>query len=358
MKIVNSEMGRTLSGTAHPLHLQFDTALLDLDGVVYRGRYPVPHAVSVIRELRLRGTSVGFVTNNASRSRAEVAKRLTEMAVPTMPGEVLTSAQAAASLIAQDAGPATKVLPVGSDALRDALLAEGLRVVDSAEEDPTVVVQGMSTSLGWSDLAEAVYAINAGAAFVATNLDATVPTDRGVVLANGSMVAAVTSATGRAALEAGKPNALMFRQAAQRNSAERPLVVGDRLSGDIAGARAAGFCGLHVLTGLDGPADLLRATPSERPDYIGRDLRALLEAHPVPTLQMEGRWACKTAVASVRDGAVWLYRLGADHKLDEGGVLTLDELRAACVAAWEASDAAGGGNTVLFRSPTHLKLAD
>src|SRR5699024_4496495 len=255
---------------------------------------------------RQAGMALTSVTTTASRPPAQVAQRLAGCAVPADPDQVITSAQAAARMIAQEGGQPIRVLAIGSTALREALIAEGLEVVTSAEDAPTVVVQGMSTSLGWRDFAEAVRASNAGATQVATNLDATVPTDRGIVPANGSMVAAVTHATGRPAAEAGKPAPWIFHEAARRSGGRHPLVVGDRLSGDIAGARAAGYAGLHVLTGVDGPADLLRAVPAERPDYVGLDLRALGHTHPAPAQGEDDRWRCGTAVASVAEGTVRL----------------------------------------------------
>ena len=345
----------TLGGTARPLQQEFDTALLDLDGVVYRGPHAVPHATAAIEIAASSGMAMMFVTNNASRSPEQVARRLAGLAVPATPEQVVTSAQAAASLVAQQDGPSARVLAIGSDALRTALTAEGLTVVTSADQAPTAVVQGMNTSLGWTDLAEAVYAINAGAVHIATNLDATVPTDRGVVLANGAMVAAVTHATGRAARDAGKPQPWIFHQAARRSGGRRPLVVGDRLSGDIAGARGAGYAGLHVLTGVDGPADLLCARPQERPHYLGLDLRALAETQPAPTLGEDGWWTCRGAVASVHHGTLRLHRDGANHDLVDGDRLSLDELRAGCAAAWSASDAAGVP-TVLARPTAALSI--
>ena len=345
----------TLRRTSRPLQQEFDTALLDLDGVVYRGPHAVPHAAVAIEAATGSGMAMMFVTNNASRSPDEVARRLTELAIPTTPEQIVTSAQAAAGLVAEQGDPSTRVLAIGSDALRAALTAEGLTVVTNADEAPTVVVQGMNTSLSWRELAEAVYAINAGADHIATNLDATVPTDRGVVLANGSMVAAVTHATGRAARDAGKPEPWIFHQAARRSGARSPLVVGDRLSGDIAGARGAGYAGLHVLTGVDGPADLLCARPSDRPHYLGPDLRALAETHPAPALDEDGWWTCRGAVASVWNGTLRLRRDGTNHDLTDGDRLSLDELRAACAAAWSASDAAGVP-TVLARPPAALSI--
>ncbi|WP_235912488.1 HAD-IIA family hydrolase [Ruania zhangjianzhongii] len=345
-----------LRRTSGPLQQEFDAALLDLDGVVYRGPQAVPHAADAIEGACGSGMAMMFVTNNASRSPDDVAQRLTTLAIPTTPEQIVTSAQAAASLIAHQGEATTRVLAIGSDALRAALIAAGLTVVTSADEAPTVVVQGMHPSLSWRDLAEAVYAINAGADHIATNLDASVPTDRGVVLANGAMVAAVTHATGRVPRDAGKPEPWIFHQAARRSGARHPLVVGDRLSGDIAGARAAGYAGLHVLTGVDGPADLLCARPPDRPHYLGLDLRALAETHPAPTQGENGWWTCRDAVASIHEGTVRLRRAGADHDLGDGGRLSLDELRAACGAAWSASDAAGVP-TVLVRPAAGLSVS-
>lgn len=342
-----------LRESAQPLQREFDAALLDLDGVVYRGRDAVPHASAALEAAGGAGMATMFVTNNASRSPAQVAQRLTELAVPAVPEQIVTSAQAAARLIAQEGDDQTRVLAIGSAALRTALIEEGLEVVTSADEAPTVVVQGMRTSLDWRDLAEAVYAINAGADHVATNLDATVPTDRGVALANGSMVAAVMNATGREVRDAGKPAPWIFHQAAGRSGASRPLVVGDRLGGDIAGARAAGYAGLHVLTGVDGPGELLCASAPDRPHYLGADLRALGETHPASMRGEDGWWTCRGAVASVQHGTVRVRRAGADHELADGDALSLDELRAACAAAWSASDAAGQP-TVLVRPPEGL----
>lgn len=355
MTVTTGSGTEVLHSTSGPLHQEFDATLLDLDGVVYRGKDAVPHAVTALEEVRGTGIALMFVTNNASRSPAQVAQRLTTFGVPAVPEQVVTSAQAAASLIAKHGNHRARVLAIGSEALRVALVAEGLEVVNSADQAPTVVVQGMSTSLGWRDLAEAVYAINAGAAYVATNLDATVPTDRGNVLANGSLTAAVTHATGRIPRDAGKPAPWIFHQAVRRSGASRPLVVGDRLSGDIAGARSAGYAGLHVLTGIDGPDALLRAAPAERPHYIGLDLRALTEIHPAPTPGADGRWTCGNAVASASHGTVWLHRAEADHNISDGGTLTLDELRAACATAWSASDAAGVA-TVLTGPPRELTI--
>ncbi len=346
----------TLLGCDDPLQVSYDVALLDLDGVVYRGEHAVAHAAAALAAAREAGMQMMFVTNNASRTPDVVARHLTDLGVPTGPEEITTAAQAAARMVAQDADERTRVLPVGGEGLRRALLDEGLKVVESAEEQPTVVVQGLEKSLSWADLAEATYAINAGASHVATNMDSTLPTDRGMAIGNGSLVTAVVHATGVRPRAAGKPEPEIFRQAATRAGAGRPLVVGDRLNTDLAGARAAGYPGLHVLTGVDGPAELLRARAEERPGYLGTDLRALALPHPAPQPGEENSWTCRDAVARSHGQTVLVRRPDGEIDLHTGAELTLDELRAACAAAWAASDDAGV-STVLGAPGGELAVA-
>lgn len=345
----------TLSSNEEPLQVSFDVALLDLDGVVYRGDVAVPHAAEALTRARDAGMQMMFVTNNASRTPDTVARHLTDLGAPTGPEEVTTAAQAAARMIAADADEATRVLPIGGEGLRHALLDEGLTVVASADEGPTVVVQGLDKSLGWHDLAEATYALNAGATYVVSNLDATLPTDRGMAIGNGALVQAVVHATGVRPRSAGKPEPGIFTQAAGRAGARAPIVVGDRLNTDLAGARAAGYPGLHVFTGVDGPDEVLRARPEERPSFLGADLRALGEPHPAPSPGEDGRWTCRDAVAQERAGTVVLHRADGEVVLD-GAEISLDELRAACAAAWAASDEAGVA-TVLAAPTAPVTLA-
>ncbi|SED90334.1 HAD-IIA family hydrolase [Ruania alba] len=344
----------TLSGSDRSLQEAFDVALLDLDGVVYRGAHGVPHAAQAVDSAREGGMRTMFVTNNAARSPQTVARHLTDLAIPTGPEEVTTAAQAAAALVASEADADTRVLVIGGDGLREAVLAEGLDVVETAADAPTIVVQGFAPTLGWPDLAEAVYAISAGADFVASNIDATLPTERGMAPGNGSLVAAVVHATGVQPRSTGKPQPEIFHQAAERSGARQPLVVGDRLNTDLAGARAAGYPGLHVLTGVDGIDEVLRARPGERPEFLARDLRGLAESHPQPFRDGE-LWRCRDASVSIREGQVVLHRDGAELLLGETSV-RMDEFRAAAAAAWDASDTAGV-DTVLSTPDQPAQLA-
>lgn len=322
----------------------YDTALLDLDGVVYRGAGAVPYAVEGIAELRRQGRGVMYVTNNANRPPHAVAEHLADLGIPTRDDEVTTAAQVAAALVASEHPAGTGVLVIGGPGLREALTAAGLRVVESADDRPAVVVQGFAPSVGWTELSEALLAIERGAEHIASNLDATIPLERGIAIGNGSLVAAVANATGRPPRSAGKPQPEIFVEAARRAGASNPLVVGDRLDTDLAGARAAGYPGLHVLTGVDGPLELLRCVPEQRPSLLAHDLRGLFVPHPAVE-RVGDWWRCQDAAARV-DGepgsaVVTLAADGGTRELRGPVTLDLDELRAACAAAWAASDEAG-----------------
>lgn len=316
----------TLIGSSGPLSTAHDVALVDLDGVAYKGPNAIPTAPPALEAARAQGLRLVFVTNNASREPGEVAAHLTELGIPATDTEVLTAAQAGAAMLTEHLPQGAKVLVVGGKGLRTAVTAQGFAVVDSAEDGPDAVIQGFAPTLGWKDLAEAAYAINKGAAYFATNLDLTLPTERGMAPGNGSLVAAVVTATGVTPPAAGKPEPGMFQLAATRAGAQRPLVIGDRLDTDLKGARAAGIPGLLVLTGVSDVREALLSPPEHRPSYIGADLGTLAEDHPAPVQDGEW-WHVGEARAHVFEGRL----------LVDGGS-PIDRVRAACCAAWAAAD--------------------
>lgn len=317
-----------LLGCDRPLAQAYDVALVDLDGVTYMGHRPIPHASESLTAAHDGGLRIMFVTNNASRSPATVAEQLVGLGIPATADGVMTASQAAAGLLATRLASGAKVLVVGTDALREAVASEGFVVVDSADDHPDAVAQGYGPEVGWPQLAEAAYAVARGAWHVASNLDKSLPTARGFAPGNGALVLAVQAATGVVPDSAGKPEPTLYRMAVERAGGTRPLVVGDRLDTDLAGARAGGYAGLHVLTGVSTPRDDVLADPRYRPSYIGADLRALLEPHPLPRAQ-DGWWTCGGAAARVIDGEL---------DLDGRGGSGVDLVRAACAAAWEAAD--------------------
>lgn len=251
---------------------QHDCLLLDLDGTVFRGHEPTVGAVDALASVTARTL---YVTNNASRSAADVAAHLNDLGFAAVGADVVTSAQSAARLLASQLPTGSKVLVIGTDALADEVASVGLVPVRAFDDDPTAVVQGHSTETGWANLAEAALAIRAGALWVAANVDKTLPSERGLLPGNGSMVQALCTATDRTPQVAGKPQPTLMHDALARGHFETPLVIGDRLDTDIAGATGARLPSLMVLTGVSTAADMVHAVPAERPDYLAADLRSL-----------------------------------------------------------------------------------
>jgi glycerol-1-phosphatase len=324
------------AASASPLIETHDSLLLDLDGVVHLGDTPIAPATAAIARARAAGRRVVFVTNNASRPPADVVDTLRGFGVEAQPGEVITSAAVAATMLAQRLGAGAPVLVVGSDGLRHLVETAGLTVVRSADAQPEAVVQGWGPAVDWAQLAEASIALRAGALWVATNLDRTLPSPRGPLPGNGSLVEALRAATGLdPALVVGKPHPALFTAAAEIGGAS-PLFVGDRLDTDIAGATAAGLDALLVLSGVTTALDLLAARDEGRPSWIGRDLSAIFR--PQPAVFLEGNAASCGGVVVHADGSV--DRVPANRSdgpaASDGRTASdgLDGLRAACVLAW------------------------
>ncbi|GIM96328.1 HAD-IIA family hydrolase [Paractinoplanes toevensis] len=254
----------------------YDLVIFDLDGVVYLIDKPIPGAAEAVERLRADGTPVAYATNNASRRAADVAALLTGMGVPAEPDEVLNSAGAAAAVLAQRFPAGSPVLVVGAEALRAEVREVGLTPVATFEDKPVAVVQGYGPEVGWQILAEAALSVRAGATWVATNTDRTLPSPRGPLPGNGSLVAVLRTALDREPdLVVGKPEPGLFTTAASLSNSERPLAVGDRLDTDIQGAVGAGMDSMLVLTGVSGPAELLAAPPERRPTFVSADLSGL-----------------------------------------------------------------------------------
>jgi len=249
-----------------------DALLLDLDGTVWEGGRAVAGAVEAING---SGVPAVYITNNAMRSPESVSEKLQAIGLNAGAADVVTAAQAAIDLAAEHLQPGDAVYVIGTASFRELVRAAGYRVVDSAAEQPRAVLQGLDPEAGWAELSEAALAIRGGATYFASNLDTTLPSERGLLVGNGSMVAAVVSATEVTPTSAGKPEPAMFLTAARRLNAQRPLVVGDRLDTDIEGGNAAGMPTLHVLTGVSGHIALLEAPKELRPTYVAEDLGAL-----------------------------------------------------------------------------------
>jgi len=307
-----------------------DLFVFDLDGVVYIGPEPVPGAVEAITRLHAEERPVAYATNNAARRASAVSAHLAELGVPASDGEVVTSAQVAAGVMAERLPAGAAVLIVGTEDLAAEVADAGLRPVWSADEAPAAVIQGYGRAVGWTHLAEGCVAVRAGAWWVATNTDRTLPSARGPLPGNGALVAALATAVDREPdLVVGKPAPALFEQAAKRRGAARPLVIGDRLDTDIEGANRASMPSLFVLTGVHRPADLLAAPVHQRPTFIAADLGGLFE--PADAVRVDG------------ERAGWRTSHEGGELVLHGAGPALDALRALCAAAWSAP---GGARTV------------
>lgn len=326
-----------LASSPVPLHEAHDIVMLDLDGVVYVGPTAVDGAADALGTARDAGMRLAYLTNNASRTAAEVAVHLRELGMPDLAdADVVTSAQAVARLMAADLSAGAPVLVIGGAGLRGPLEDAGLRCVDSLDDDPVAVVQGFHPDLRYRDLAEAAYAVGSGIPWYASNTDLTIPTARGVAPGNGSLVQAVGNATGRTPIVAGKPERPLFDATTDRLGGEHPVMVGDRLDTDIDGAIGAGIPSLVVLTGVSTLTEIFATDHGHRPDYVSFGLGGLNEVHAF--VEVDGSSArCGDATAAV-DAHGTIEIDGADAR-------DTSALRAAVQLAWTWRDASRGPAT-------------
>lgn len=321
-----------------------DVVLADLDGVVYAGPGALPHAVDSLNRAQEEGRRLGYITNNASRTDATVAAHLSSLGLRVAADDVVTSPQAAMRLMRDLVPAGSTLLVIGGEGLVVEVEKAGFVVTRSAEDAPAAVVQGFAPEVGWTQLAEAAYALatpveEGGIPWVATNTDWTIPQARGIAPGNGTLVSAVHTAVGRLATIAGKPERPIFDEAVTRTGATNPLFIGDRLDTDIQGARAAEMASLLVLTGIDRPKQVLAAPPSQRPDFIVADLRELFEPYPSTIVKGE-RTRVGDAVVEID---------GVDLRIVSEGSRQIDLLRAGAAAIWNSGRAIFG-----FRVPEQL----
>ncbi|MDF1606521.1 HAD-IIA family hydrolase [Nocardioides sp. YIM 152315] len=312
-----------------PLAEGYDLAMLDLDGVVYIGGDAVPGAAEHLGAARAAGLRIAFITNNASRTPEQVALHLRELDVDAAASDVVTSAQAAARLLAERFGAGARVVCLGAEGLDQALRASGLEPVD-AEEDAAAIATGYGPDVPWHAIMRAAVRIRDGLPWVASNTDHTFPAAFGVAPGHGVQVEMLRNFTGVEPVVAGKPARPLLDESIRRVGGRRPLMVGDRLDTDIEGANAADIDSLLVLTGVTGLAELARARGELRPTYVATDLHGLLEPQPAPQdaagARRLGGWS-----GTVDDGRLEVTGAGSAG----------DWWRVAAVTAWQHLDATG-----------------
>jgi glycerol-1-phosphatase len=287
----------------------FGGVVFDLDGVVYLGEQVVPAAPAALDQVRGLGVKVAFVTNNSYRPPDRVAGKLNRLGVKAAEGEVLTSAQAAVRLLGgRDGLEGVRVMVVGGPGLRQALEAAGARVVDGpAWREAEVVAVGFDPDLTYARVRDATLAIRAGARFVGSNPDTTLPTPDGFWPGAGATLALLRASTGVRPEVAGKPERALLDTAAAAIGPGPYLMVGDRADTDLDGAHRLGWSTALVLSGVTRPADLPDLATA--PDHLLADVGGLLDP-PGP--------AVRPATGADRGAAAAL--LGAD---EDGGTRPL-----------------------------------
>lgn len=283
MRVHQKQFGQTLDGSSEPLASRHDLVMFDLDGVVYVGGEAVPGVPAAVERLRGAGVHVAFVTNNASRTAAKVAQRLVDLGVDARADDVVTSAQAAASLLRDEHGVGARIMVLGGPGLMGALEDAGLVPVADVEADDVVaMVSGYGPDVLWRHVMRAAVRVRDGLPWVASNDDLTIPTAYGQAPGHGMLVKTIADFAGVSPVVAGKPARPLLDETIERVGGARPLMVGDRLDTDIEGARVVGVDSLLVLTGVTGLAELVAARPQERPTYVSPTVAGLFERHPVP----------------------------------------------------------------------------
>ena len=305
---------------------KFETLLLDLDGVIYEGNRAIVDAVESISELRAKGIQVGYLTNNASRTSEAIAEQLRSFGLELRVDDVITSAQAGAGLLKQIVPAGSKVLVVGGEGLRSNVSLAGFEIVEYSKDLPAAVIQGFDPSVGWKHLAEASYAIQNGAKWVATNQDWTIPREEGLAPGNGTLVSAVHTAVGQLPVVAGKPERAIFETALTNLGSSSAVYIGDRLDTDVLGANRAGIGSALVMTGVTTRKELLAAKADSRPIFILGTLKELLVSYQQPTKTKRG----------YKLGNAEVELLGQKILVSFGDPKSLDALKCACLTIWES----------------------
>jgi glycerol 3-phosphatase-2 len=254
----------------------FDGMLVDLDGVVWIGREPVPGAVEALRELLDRAKQLVFVTNNPGKPASAYAERLQEAGIAVEAERVVTAGEATARLAAERVGLGGRAFVIGAPAFHETVAAAGLELLDgeAAREAELVVVSG-HRGFDYDELLTATKALQGGAALLATSRDPTLPMPGGAWPGTGAVLAAVEMASGAKAEIGGKPERHLFELARERiGDAERVAIVGDRVSSDIEGGRRAGLTTILVLSGATSREEAGGADPT--PDHVVDALPDLL----------------------------------------------------------------------------------
>jgi 4-nitrophenyl phosphatase len=252
--------------------------IVDMDGVLWEGDRPMPGLAEFFQTLRERNLRFVLATNNASKTPEQYVSKLAQRGVAVSRDEILTSAQAAALYLRQHSANGARVFAIGEDGVTQALAEQGFTLAGLYEADAQYVVCGMDRGLTWDKLATATLNLRAGAGFIGTNPDTTLPTEHGITHGNGAILAALQTASGVAPTIIGKPEPIMYQLALARLGADlgTTAAIGDRVETDILGAVRAGIRSILVLSGVSTRAQL--AGLDYQPTWVMQDIREITQA--------------------------------------------------------------------------------
>jgi 4-nitrophenyl phosphatase len=249
--------------------------LIDMDGVLYRGKTALPGAAELLDFLREHGMGYLLVTNNATLTQRQFAERMASMGLDIPESSIMTSSIATAAYLATIAPAGTRVNVVGERGLMEALEQQGFVL---AGREAKYVVAGLDKTVTYEKLMTATLAIRDGATFIGTNPDKTYPLENDLIPGAGSILAAIATATDVQPIVVGKPEPLVIEQSMRilGAKAEETAMLGDRLETDILGGHRAGIATILVLTGISTVEEA--ASYPAPPDWIFEDLPAMLRA--------------------------------------------------------------------------------
>lgn len=253
--------------------------IIDMDGVLWHGTKPMPGLIDFFQTLREQQIRFILATNNAGLTPEQYVSKLANMGVAVAEHEILTSGIATALYLTEHEAPAnTRVFVVGEDGASQPLLDRGFTLTGLYEVNADVVVCGKDQTLTWDKLATATLNIRAGAKFIGTNADTTLPTEHGITHGNGAILAALQVATGVTPTIIGKPEPIIYQQAMALlgTDASETVAIGDRLETDILGAVRTGIRSLMVLTGVSTEDDIKNA--DYQPTWVMPDIQAITQA--------------------------------------------------------------------------------
>lgn len=257
--------------------------IFDMDGVLYRGNAPLPGAIDLFATLQLRSIPFRLATNNSTMTPAQYVQKLAKMDLDVPEQWIVTSGVATRDYLLSRFPSGSAIYVVGESALFEQLFQDDRLVqANGTDRQAAAVVAGLDRQFTYQKLSEAHEQIQRGAAFIATNSDVTLPTERGLEPGCGALIAAIQASTGVAPAVVGKPETLMFDTICrQLNVLPSEVVsVGDRLDTDIVAGSQAGTLALLVLTGVSTRDDIAGA--EARPDLVFTDLNAVLSAIQSP----------------------------------------------------------------------------